>query len=366
MWPIHDERNGVVPSLKTIADWSAFVCAPHTTIREVIRRIDASTPLLFQIVIDEQNHVIGTVTDGDVRRGFARGLQLEDSVAACMHTPPVVARTGDVNLAALLQGRRFLPVCDSHGGLQHLLVESWGPRRVEQAMVMSGGLGTRLGARTRKTPKPLVEVAGTPLLEHVLRRLEAYQIERVYISVHYLAEQIRRFVGERDNQCEVIVVEEEVPLGTAGSLGLIDWPTSVPGLTMNADVLTEIDLNALVEHHLRMGCAGTVAAARYQYEVPYGVLRFDDHDILHGIDEKPSFYHLVSAGIYYLDPSVIALMPEGKRFDMPELLQSAVRHGLRLSVFPVHEYWSDVGRPADLEQADIRHAVRHDGDAGER
>ena len=345
--------------MRTVTDYRGLTCAPEATIREVVTRIDETTPMLFQIVLDSQDRVVGTVTDGDIRRGFARGLGLEDPVAECMHTPPVVCKVGEEqDIPVMLHGRRFLPLCDSSGRLVKLLLEQWGPRRAEQALVMSGGFGTRLGDRTRSTPKPLLEVGGKPMLERVLIRLEEYGIQQIFISVHYLADQIRAFVESRDNQCAVTVIEETTPLGTAGSLGLIDWPTSAPVLTMNADVLTDVDLHAMVEHHLRMGCAGTVAASRYEYEVPYGVLRFDDNEVLHGIEEKPTYFHLVAAGIYYLDPSIISLVPAGKRMDMPELLQTAVENGLRLTVFPVHEYWSDVGRPTDLEDADQFHHAR--------
>lgn len=323
------------------------------TIRNVIQRIDASTPLLFQIVLDQNRRVVGTVTDGDIRRGFARGLQLEDLVENCMHSPPVLGKAGDeAQVSKMLHGRRFLPLCDAEGRLESLLVERLGPRRAERALVMSGGLGSRLGERTKNTPKPLLPVAGKPILEHVLSRLETYEIQKVYISVHYLADQIKRFVNERDNLCEIEIVEEKTPLGTAGSLGLIDFPTSAPILTMNADVLTDVDLNTLVEHQLRMGCDGTIAASRHEYQVPYGVLRFDENDILQGIEEKPTYYNLVSAGIYYLDPSIVSLVTPGKRIDMPDLLQLAVENGLRLTVFPVHEYWSDVGQPSDLDNAE--------------
>lgn len=348
--------------MKKVTDCDHLICTVGTTIREVIRRIDASTPLLFQIVLDHNRRILGTVTDGDIRRGFARGLQLEDMVEACMHSPPITGRVGDeTRITEVLRGRRFLPLCDAEGRFEYLLVEQLGPPRAERALILSGGLGSRLGERTKDTPKPLLPVAGKPILEHVLTRLETYGVQQIYISVHYLSDQIKRFVEERDNQSEITVLLEKEPLGTAGSLGLIDLPTGEPILTMNADVLTDVDLNALVEHHSRMGCNGTIAASRHEYQVPYGVLRFDENDILQGIEEKPTFYHLVAAGIYYLDASIIRLAPPGKRIDMPDLLKLAIESGLRLTVFPVHEYWTDVGRPADLDDADNFHKERQNG-----
>lgn len=348
--------------MKRLPDSTQQVCGKVTSIREVIQRIDACTPLLFQIIIDQDSRVVGTVTDGDIRRGFARGLQLEDPVESCMRVSPVLGRLGDdSHNAKILHGRRFLPVCDADGHLDHILVEAIGPRRAERALVMAGGFGTRLGERTKSVPKPLLPVAGKPILEHILERLEDYGIQRVDISVHYLADQIRQFVAARDNRCDVAVVQEKEPLGTAGSLGLIDRPAVDPILTLNADVLTDVDLNAMVDHHRRLGCDGTIAASRYEYKVPFGVLRFDDSDTLQGISEKPTYYHLVSAGIYYLSPSIVALVDRGRRLDMPDLLERAVSHDLRLSVFPVHEYWSDVGHESDLDDADAFHRERVEG-----
>ena len=348
--------------LRKLDNSAAMICRADVPIREVIRRIDASTPLLFQIILDPDGRVLGAVTDGDIRRGFARGLQLEDPVESCMRTSPMLGETGnDPHNARILHGRRFLPVCDENGLFDHILVEQIGPRRAHRALVMAGGFGTRLGDRTKDTPKPLLSVGGKPILDHILERLEDYGIEKVDISVHYLSDQIRRFVEERDNRCAISILEEQEPLGTAGCLGLVDQTSVDPILMLNADVLTAVDLNALVEHHLRLGCDGTIAASRYEYKVPYGVLRFDDADTLQGIEEKPTFYHLVAAGIYYLAPSIVRMVPRESRIDMPELLERAVAHDLKLTVFPVHEYWSDVGHPADLEDADAFHRERGEG-----
>ncbi len=348
--------------MKKLSNSTGLVCRTGTNIRQVIHRIDASTPLLFQVILDQSNRVVGTVTDGDIRRGFARSLQLEDLVESCMRESPVVGQVGnDLHNSRILHGRRFLPICDENGCFDHILVEQIGPRRAHRALVMAGGFGTRLGDRTKSTPKPLLPVGGKPILEHILERLEDYGIEQVDISVHYLSEQIRRFVDERDNQCTITILQEKEPLGTAGCLSLIDQGTVDPVLMINADVLTDVDLNALVEHHLHIGCAGTVAASRYEYKVPYGVLRFDDADTLQGIEEKPTYYHLVAAGIYYLDPSIVRLVPRDSKMDMPELLELAVAHDLRLTVFPVHEYWSDVGHPSDLADADAFHRERING-----
>jgi len=348
--------------LRKITDFEGLTCSGDTTISDVIKRIDNSTPLLFQLILDDARRVVGTVTDGDIRRGFARGLQLDSPVKGCMHFPPVIGGIADGLLnRERLVGRRFLPVCDADGTLNHILAEIDTPSRAERALIVAGGFGTRLGEMTKSIPKPLIHVGGKPMLEHILERLENYGIKRVDISVHFLADQIENFINQRDNRCEITIVHENEPLGTAGSLGLINQPLSEPILLLNADVLTDVDLNSLVEHHARLECDGSIAATRYEHQVPYGVLRFDDSDTLLGIEEKPTYYHLVSAGIYYLNPSIVRLVAPGERIDIPELFELAVKNGMRLTVFPVHEYWSDVGHPTDLEIADLFHKERSNG-----
>jgi UDP-2,4-diacetamido-2,4,6-trideoxy-beta-L-gulopyranose hydrolase len=344
--------------LKRLDDVGKFVCRPDTSVREAISRIDATTPNLFQIVLDADGRVVGTLTDGDIRRGFARGMHLEATIAACMRVPPVTGVEGEPETnRQRIRGRRFLPVCDAGGRLVHILVEPPRGQAITRALVMAGGYGKRLGERTRATPKPLLEVGGRPILARILDRLVAFGVEDIQISVHYLAEQVEAFVEAYQCPAPVRLVRETVPLGTAGALGLIDQNGRDPVLVINGDVLSDLDLNALLEHHLRQGCAGTIAASRFEYQVPYGVLEFDENHTFNGILEKPRFQHLVSAGVYYLDPAIVRLVTPGQRIDMPDLLRVAARNGMRITVFPVHEYWTDIGRPDDFEQAEQRHSV---------
>ena len=335
-----------------LEDLEKLTCRPEISVREAIGRIDASTPHLFQIITDAEGRVLGTLTDGDIRRKLACGLQLDAAVSECMYTPPTMGLDGETeNNSRKLWRRRFLPVCDREGYLRYILVEPQRRRNIARALVMAGGFGRRFGEHTKEQPKPLLEVANRPILDHVLAQLEDASIPEVHIAVHYLAEQIINFVDTRNNQANIQFISETEPLGTAGALGSLPVDIDGPLLVINGDILTEVDLSALTEFHFHHGYDGTVGAALHEVAIPYGVLRYDDSGLFAGVDEKPTYQYLVAGGIYLLSPQIVGLVLPNRYVDMPEILESAKRVGLRLGIFPVHEYWRDIGRPDDLKSA---------------
>jgi len=353
------------------SDIGVYVCTPDLPIRDVLRRIDAS-PRLFQVVADGDGFLLGTVTDGDIRRAILRGLSLEDPASACMNANPATGRVGAAEenaarLARLGSSHPFLPILDADGRLVDILLPD-GVRDagIERAFVLAGGFGKRLGERTKGTPKPLLPVGGRPILDHVLSALENAGVSRVDIAVHYLADQIRAFVAGRDNRADITFVEEEAPLGTAGALGLLAERPRGPLLVVNGDVITRADFAALHEFHVRHGNDATLGVASYDIDVPFGVVRFDEDGLFDHVEEKPRISHFIAAGVYYLSPEYLALVQPGRPLDMPALLNAGKEIGLRAGLFPIHEYWTDVGQPADLDAADRDHGGRggQDGPAG--
>jgi NDP-sugar pyrophosphorylase family protein len=311
---------------------------------------------LFQIVVSESGHVLGTVTDGDIRRAMLRGVAMGDSVEMCMRKTPVLGRAGeDITNRVLLRRAWFLPVVDAAGRLDHVLIQRRFEQPFNRALVMAGGFGRRLGNLTREKPKPLLPVGGRPILDRVLEQLEDAGISTIHLALYYRAGQIRDFIARRHNQAEIKFLEESEPLGTAGALAQLSNNVEEPILVANGDVLTQVDFGALYEFHSRHGYDGTVAVSRYETEIPFGVIRQTADGLFAGIDEKPRMTHFVAAGLYYLSPEFIALTPRGRPVDMPELLTLASGAGLRIGLFPVHEYWIDVGRPGDLAAADEDH-----------
>jgi len=310
----------------------------------------------FLLIVDAERHLLGTVTDGDIRRGILQGIGLDDPIERCMHRRPKVGKAAQPkSQAALLTGLPFLPLLDEQDRLVAVLLPTVMPGGISDAVVMAGGLGKRLGPLTEHTPKPLLPIAGKPILEHILGNLEGAGIGRIWLSVNHLADQFCSFIATRENSAEISLLQEPTKLGTAGSLSLLPEFSGEPLLVLNGDVLTQVDYRALDAFHRSHCYDATIAVAHHQVQVPFGVIRHDENGLLTGIDEKPVVKHFVAAGIYYLSPEVVALIPRGRRIDMPEILNEAHKVGMRLGLFPIHEYWTDVGRPEDLEAADEYH-----------
>jgi len=339
-------------------DVSHHTCCPDVSIREILMRI-GEAPHLFQIVIAMDGTVMGTVTDGDVRRAILMEISLDASVTECMQKDPVIGQLGDDEenlrkLRNLGSSRPFLPILDHDGKLVDILVQKeTKDTNISTAVILAGGLGQRLGARTENTPKPLLSVAGEPILERILRQLEEAKVEQIFISAHYLAEQIQDFVNKRPNKTSLQILTEDEPRGTAGALSHLPSDLTSPILVVNGDVLTKVDFAKLHDFHFRHGHDGTIAVTRYDVEIPYGVVRFSEDGLFAEIDEKPLLSNFIAAGLYFLSPEFLSLVPKNQRFDMPELLNLGRSLGLKIGLFPIHEYWIDVGDPSDLEDAEI-------------
>jgi dTDP-glucose pyrophosphorylase len=346
--------------MKEIHSIDAFICSATASLRDVLGRINSAS-YLFQIVLDPQGRPIGTVTDGDIRRAILAGADMTTAVTAAMSRHPILGRRDDSmgnrqKMANLGMKAAFLPVTDDNGVLVGILVQNGEIQRVRTALVMAGGYGRRLGAKTLNTPKPLLQVGGVPILERVLASLENAGVEQIHIAVHYLAEQIQSFVRQRSNRAEIGFVHETTPLGTIGAIGLLPpQATSESMFVVNGDIVTQLDISAFGGFHFKHGYDATIAVQKYDVAIPYGVIRHDSSGQFSGIDEKPTVSHFVSAGVYVISPETAALVENDRATDMPELLSTGKSIGLRIGLFPIHEYWKDIGRPEDLETADQDH-----------
>lgn len=343
--------------MKRLIDIQAYACRPDAPLRLVMERLNEAT-YPIQLVLDAEGRLAGTVTDGDIRRAILRGVRLDDPVAKCMHDKPFTGRVGrdEENLAKLrsvIARTPFLPVVDDLGKVDEILIIADGRIGSMRALIMAGGFGRRLGPITKSTPKPLLLVGGRPILDHLIERLEAASVDEIFISVHYLAERIERFVEAHRTTIPITLVREDAQLGTAGAVGLLPDGMSEPLLVVNGDVLTSLDFGALMEFHLRHDSDATLAVAQHQVDIPFGVVRHAEDGRFLGIEEKPTITNFVSAGIYCLAPEFRALVRHGEKIDMPALLERGQKAGLKVSLFPIHEYWTDVGRPGDLERADV-------------
>ncbi|HMQ31537.1 MAG TPA: nucleotidyltransferase family protein [Chloroflexaceae bacterium] len=334
------------------------------TIREALQLIDRNT-CGIALIVDADQRLLGTVTDGDIRRAILAGADLHTPVsvllerkAGSLYAEPVTAPAGAGPDELLHRMRersvRQIPLLDEArrvvglATLDQLLPEHQGQL---QAVIMAGGFGKRLLPLTEHTPKPMLLLGGRPLLEHTIDQLRAAGIHAVNITTHYLAEKIVEHFGDGSEfGVRLNYVPEERPLGTAGALGLIERP-SEPVLVINGDVLTRVDFRALLAYHREHSADLTVAVRQYEMKVPYGVIE-GDGPYVRQIREKPDYRFLVNAGIYLLNPSVYAYIPAGERFDMTDLIQALLDDGRTVVSFPVVEYWLDIGQPADYERAE--------------
>lgn len=334
-----------------LRNFEHLVCKPDITIREVLQRINNESSQVYQIVIDNKRRVIGTVTDGDVRRAMLKGITLEDRVDSCMNSNPIIGQIndGDINRAKLRQ-TGFLPIIDSIGEIESVLTQAKAPL-VGRALIMAGGFGKRLGNQTRDIPKPLLTVGEKPILARILDQLEEGGVESITISVYYRAEQVEAFVNARNNKAKISFIREPEPLGTAGSLMLMPGIEDETTIVVNGDVVSQVDFNHLWNFHAEHGNDGTIAVSRYNVQIPFGVLKVGEDGLFAGMEEKPTNSYFVAAGIYILSPQFSPLVQKGIPIDMPQLLEAGRQAGLRIGIAPLHEYWRDIGHPDDLAMA---------------
>lgn len=335
-----------------------------TLMRDVIARIDRNQSGIA-LVVDDASRLIGTVTDGDIRRALLAGLQLDAAIAQDLldskspEAPrsPTTALVG-TSPAELLElmtrhALRQIPLVDEAGhvvGLELLsnLVQEYRPP--VRAVVMAGGYGTRLRPLTEHQPKPMLPVGDRPLLELIVDRLQRAGIRRVYLATHYKADMIEQHFGDGQRfGIDITYINENEPLGTAGALSLVQ-PSDEPLLVMNGDILSDVNLETMLDFHRSHSAALTVAVRPYEFQVPYGVLRTEGVEVK-SVDEKPVLRHLVNAGIYLVSAKVCSLVPAGEPFDMTDLIDRAIAEGLRVISFPLREHWLDIGRTEDYARA---------------
>ena len=332
---------------------------PTASIKQAIETIERSESKVA-LVIDETRHLLGTVTDGDVRRGILRGVGLDEPVTKIMNAKPRVAHMDDDPAEMLDMMRRNIcrqvPIVDEGGkiiALKTLEEALRVPTRPNWVFLMAGGRGQRLRPLTDDCPKPMLPIAGRPILQIIFESLVRQGFQRFFISVNYRREMVQEHFGDGsrwDARIEYVEEDASNPLGTAGPVSRLPERPSHPMIVMNGDILTKVAFGSLLDFHTEHGCAGTMCVRDYIQQVPYGVIAIDEHRFSE-IVEKPVQRYLVNAGIYVLEPEAIDLVPSGKAYDMPMLFEEMTRRGMGASVFPVREYWLDVGRIDDFNKA---------------
>ncbi len=336
---------------------SKFLVLESDTVKDAIRAIeDAGSQIA--LVVDKERHLLGTVTDGDIRRGMLGGSSIEENVKSVMNSNYKYVTLNDSKEVALSFMREnsinLIPIIDQNKKLLDLftlktiLHEKELPNAV---VIMAGGKGKRLLPYTQNCPKPMLLVGGKPILEIILERCIEAGFKEFYFSVNYLKDMIIKYFQDGNKWgVKINYLIEERALGTAGSLKLLPKNLKFPFLVINGDILTDLDLRQLVTFHNKHKSEGTICVREHREAIPFGVVLTEGMKLLE-IEEKPIYSFMVNAGIYIIDPKLIELTNEDGPTDMPTLLTSASSSGYIVNACPIHEYWIDIGRPSTLKQA---------------
>lgn len=337
--------------------WKEILVSLETPIRKVIETLDKSG-LQIILVVAEENRLLGTVTDGDIRRGILKGVSLEAFVSNIMNPNPNISKANESRENILttmkLKGLHHMPLVDDKGcvvGLDTLdeLINS----RVKKnrVVLMAGGLGSRLRPLTANCPKPMLKVGNKPLLETILENFIEHGFREFYISVNHMADVVKSHFGDGSQWgVDIKYLQEDQRLGTAGALSLLPEKQTEPLLVMNGDLLTKVNFSQLLDFHVANKAMATMCVREYDFQVPYGVVKIDKHRIV-GIDEKPTQHFFVNAGIYALEPKTLDFIPANTYLDMPTLFEKLIKEEKETVVFPIREYWLDIGHMADYDRA---------------
>ena len=337
------------------------------TIQEAIAIIQGGH-VGIALVVDENRRLIATITDGDIRRAILNKVDLSTEIGTWLdglspsHPKPTAMPMGTAPglLLQIMKDKvlQQIPLLDDQGRITELVLLTEliqdSPLPVS-AVVLAGGLGQRLRPLTEKIPKPLLKIGDKPILQLIIERLVAHGFKRILISVCYKAEMIQEYFGDGSKfGVNIEYLKEEQLTGTAGPLRLAQGKIETPFLVVNGDLLTEVNFESLLEFHSE-GCFDlTVAVKNYSFQVPYGVLRLAEDNVV-ALEEKPTQRFFVNAGIYVLNPDLLELIPENRYFDLTDLINELLKQGRAVGGFPIYEYWLDVGNQDTFRQANADH-----------
>jgi dTDP-glucose pyrophosphorylase len=336
--------------------WKKALIKNTASTREALEIIDRAS-IQIGLVVDKDNVLLGTVTDGDIRRSILRGVNLDGDVSEIMKTSPIICNQciSEELATQLMQINNIsqLPVVNESGKIigLHTLITTQISRVPNPLLIMAGGFGKRLMPLTRTTPKPMLKVAGKPILEHIIKKAKNEGFYNFLISVFYLDEQIREYFGD-GTQWDVNIkyLNESEPLGTAGSLTLID-PVPVHDIVViNGDIISNIPLRKILSYHQNHRAAATMAVHYHSWESPYGIVETSGFDIL-SVNEKPVQKNKINAGIYVINPKSIVRFERENFKNMTDFFSIMISQSKKVIAYPLHEQWLDVGRHEDLEKA---------------
>jgi dTDP-glucose pyrophosphorylase len=333
-----------------------------STIKEALAIIDKGS-MQIAIVVDDDDKLIGTLTDGDIRRGLLKGLSLDSSIETFIFRKPTIANINDTKeeilKKAIAKKLLQIPIVDAENrviGIKRIEELVTPTTKKNKVVLMVGGLGTRLRPLTEEIPKPMLKVGNKPILHTIIEKFAEYGFVNIVLCVNYKSEIIKKYFGDGSSfGVNIEYIFEEERMGTAGALSLFKEYPNEPFFVMNGDLLTNVNFELLYDYHLYTKSDATMCVREYNFQVPYGVVNINNDDIL-SVEEKPSYKFFISAGIYMLSPNILEQIPKNQYLDMPTLFELLIQKHKTVKSFPVYDYWIDIGRIDDYDKANLEYS----------
>ncbi len=340
--------------------WLKAILPSGSTIKQAINILNENSQKIV-LVIDESKKLIGTISDGDIRRGLLRNLNLSDTVNEIISRNSIVTTFGVSlkNIFDLMCKNKIqqVPIIDENQNIVGLYIwdSETNPKvRKNLFVVMAGGRGTRLLPQTQNYPKPMLDVTGKPMLEHIILRAKKEGFFKFIIAVHYLGNIIEEYFGDGERfDIQIEYLKEDSPLGTAGALSLLNTQPDLPFVVTNGDVLSDIRYGELLDFHIENQATATMAVKIHEWQNPYGVVLTDGIDVI-GYQEKPILLSKINAGVYVLSPTALSSLVHNTPIDMPNLLEKIQSSNERVVAYSIHEDWADIGLPNELLKANSK------------
>jgi dTDP-glucose pyrophosphorylase len=343
---------------QTLDFWKKAILPPSSTIQDAATNLESSS-MQIVLVVGKNDELIGTVSDGDIRRGLLQKKLINDPITSITQINPLVV-PGNFDrktVLSIMETNKIHQIPIVNGDNKVIGLHLWDQvitpiKRSNIMVIMAGGMGARMRHHTEAFPKPMLKLGGKPMLQHIIERGKSEGFRRFVISLNYLGHIIQDYFRSGENfDVEICYTHEETPLGTAGALSLINPLPDEPFVVTNGDVITDIRYGKVLDFHNQHKAVATMAVRLHEWQNPFGVVKLDGLRIT-GFKEKPVDRSYINAGVYVLDPKSLASLTKGAICDMPTLFQRLGQKKLATVAYAMHEEWIDVGQPGDYELAE--------------
>lgn len=341
-------------------DFDSLMIINFNTIKEALIKLD-NTAKKILFVVDQDRKFLGTLTDGDIRRWILKGGDLLSNIELIVNKNPIYFEQEDEKKALLIMKKKkidAIPVIDENGKIKKIffLNDLIGDEVQVRAninslvIIMAGGLGTRLYPYTKILPKPLIPIGDTPIIERIINKFNSYGCKEFYLTVNYKKNMIKSYFNDLKKDYNVNYVDEDKPLGTGGSLSLLEGKINETFFVSNCDILIDADYAEIINHHKKSGNKITVVSSLKNFTIPYGVFTLDEGGQINRIEEKPEYSYLINTGMYVLEPDVIDDIPKNQFYNLPDILKLYISRGEKVGVYPISERsWMDMGQINEMK-----------------